>query len=110
MCFYHILKGLFCMDEGTKTWGQCREQAILSGQFLWYLCLLVFREKRNRLTWWFFHFFLLDIGCTFGIYKLQDQQRGVTLYCNPPLVVFNFFFIFSWTIRRKMHKIILEDV
>ena len=42
MCFYCILKGLFCIGEGTKTWGHGGEQAILSGQFLGYLYLLVF--------------------------------------------------------------------
>ena len=57
MCFYCILKGQFCIGEGTKTWGDGREQAILSGQFLGYLCLLVFSEKRNRLTCWFFRIF-----------------------------------------------------
>ena len=70
MCFYCILKNLFCIGEGTNTWGLGREQAILSGQFLGYLHLLVFSEKRNRLTCWFlriFFFFLLDYGCTFGI-------------------------------------------
>ena len=41
MCFYRILKGLFCIGEGTKTWGHGREQAILSGQIIGYLCLLV---------------------------------------------------------------------
>ena len=54
MCFYRILKGLFCIGEGTKNWGHGREQAILSGQSLGYLCLLVFSEKSNRLTCWFF--------------------------------------------------------
>ena len=34
MYFYRILKGLFCIGEGTKTWGHGREQAIFSGQFL----------------------------------------------------------------------------
>ena len=57
MCFYCILKGLFCIGEGTKTWGQGREQVILIGQFLRYLCL----------TCCFFGIFLLDYGCTFGI-------------------------------------------
>ena len=70
MCFYCILKGLFCTSEGTKTWGHGRKQAILSGQFLGYMCWLVFSEKRNRLTCWFFRIFLLDYGFTFGIYKL----------------------------------------
>ena len=37
MCFYCILKGLFCIGEGTKIWGHGREQAFLSGQFLGYL-------------------------------------------------------------------------
>ena len=32
MCFSCILKGLFCIGGGTKTWGHGREQAILSGQ------------------------------------------------------------------------------
>ena len=41
---------MFCIGEGTKTWGHGREQAILSRQFLGYLYLLVFSEKRNRLT------------------------------------------------------------
>ena len=67
MCFYCILKGLFCIGGGTKTWGHGREQAILSGQFLGYLYLFVFSEKRNRLTCFFFFFlflfFLLDYGC-----------------------------------------------
>ena len=45
ICFYCILKGLFCIGEGTKTWGQGREQAILSGQLLGYLCLLVFSKN-----------------------------------------------------------------
>ena len=27
MCFYCILKGLFCIGEGTKTWGHGCEQA-----------------------------------------------------------------------------------
>ena len=67
MCFYCILKGLFCIGGGTKTWGHGCEQAILSGQFLGYLYLLVFSEKRHRLTCWFFRIFLLDYGCTFGI-------------------------------------------
>ena len=62
MCFYCILKGLFCIGEGTKTWGHGREQAILSGQFLGYLYLLVFGEKRNRLTCWFFAFFNWPAG------------------------------------------------
>ena len=57
MCFYCILKGLFCIGEGAKTWAHGREQAILIGQFLGYLCLLVFSEKRNRLTCWFFSIF-----------------------------------------------------
>ena len=67
MCFYRILMGLFYVCEGTKTWGHGREQAILSGQFLGYLSLLVFSEKHNRLTCFFFFFFQLDYGCTFGI-------------------------------------------
>ena len=67
MCFYCILKGLFCIAGGTKTWGHGREQAILSRQFLGYLYLLVFSEKCNRLTCWFFRIFLLDYRCTFGI-------------------------------------------
>ena len=67
MCFYGIMKELFCIGEGTKTWGHGREQGILSGQILGYLYLLVFSEKRNRLTCWFFHILLLDYGCTFGI-------------------------------------------
>ena len=54
MCFYSILKGLFCIGEGTKTLGHRREQDILSGQFLGYLCWIVFSENRNRLTCWFF--------------------------------------------------------
>ena len=54
MCFYCILKRLFCIGEGTKTWGHGRQQAILSGQFLGYMCWLVFNENRNRLTCWFF--------------------------------------------------------
>ena len=62
MCFYRILKGLFCIGEGIKTWGHGREQAILSGQFLWYLCLLVFSEKRNCLTCWFFRIFCWTMG------------------------------------------------
>ena len=44
MCFYCILRGLICIGEGTKTWGDGREQAILSGQFLGYMCWLVFSE------------------------------------------------------------------
>ena len=38
--------------EETKTWGHGCEEAILNGQFLGYLCLLVcvFSEKHNRLT------------------------------------------------------------
>ena len=67
MCFYCTLLGLFCIGEGTTTWGHGSEQAILSGQFLWYLSLLVFSEKHNHLTCWFFRIFLLDYGCTFGI-------------------------------------------
>ena len=56
--FICILKGLFCIGEGTKTWGHGPEQAILSGQLLGYLYWLVLGEKRNRLTCWFFsHFF-----------------------------------------------------
>ena len=50
MFVYCILKRLFCISEGTKTWGHGREQAILSRQFLGYFYLLVFSEKRNRLT------------------------------------------------------------
>ena len=58
MCFYCILKGLFCIGGGTKTWGHGCEQAILSGQFLGYLYLLVLSEKRHSLTCCFFsHFF-----------------------------------------------------
>ena len=41
---------MFCIGEGTKTWGHGRAQAILSRQFLEYLCMLVFSEKRNCLT------------------------------------------------------------
>ena len=58
MSFYCILKGLFFISEETKTWGHGREEAIQSGQFLGYLCLLVFSEKRNRLTCCFFAFFV----------------------------------------------------
>ena len=54
MCFYCILKGLFCIGGGTKTWGHGCEQAILNGQFLGYLYLLVFSEKRHSLTCCFF--------------------------------------------------------
>ena len=45
MCFYCILKELFCIGEGTKSWGYGREQAILNGHFLEYMCWLVFSEK-----------------------------------------------------------------
>ena len=62
MCFYCILKGLFCTCEGTKTWGHGRERAILTVQFLGYLCLFVFSEKRNPLTCWFFAFFCWTMG------------------------------------------------
>ena len=51
---------MLCIGEGTKTCGHGREQAILSGQFLGYLYLLVFSEKRNRLT--FFFFFCWTMG------------------------------------------------
>ena len=37
--FLLYTEGLFCICEGTKTWGHGREQAILSGQFLGYLLL-----------------------------------------------------------------------
>ena len=62
MCFYCILKGLFCIGERTKTWGHGREQAILSGQLLGYLYLLVFSEKRNRLICCFFCTFCWTMG------------------------------------------------
>ena len=67
MCVYCILKRLFCISEGTKTWGHGRKQAILSRQFLGYFYLLVLSEKRNRLTCWFYRIFLLDYGRTFGV-------------------------------------------
>ena len=57
MCFYCIVNGLFCIGEGTKTWGHGREQAILSGQFLRYMSWFVFSEKRNLLICWFFSIF-----------------------------------------------------
>ena len=83
MCFHCILKGRFCVSEGTKTWGHGREQAILSGQFLGYLYLLVFSEKRNRLTCWFFSpfffFFFLAYGCTFGILKPKTNISSFSL-------------------------------
>ena len=62
MCFYRILKGLFCIGKGTKTWGHGREQVFLSGQFLGYLCLLLFSEKRNDLTCWFSLIFCWTVG------------------------------------------------
>ena len=36
MCVYCVLKRLFCISDGTKTWGHGHEQAILSRQFLGY--------------------------------------------------------------------------
>ena len=66
MFSYCILKGLFCIGEGTKTWGHGREQAIFSGQFLGYLYLLAFSETFDML-FFFFAFFSLDYGCFFGI-------------------------------------------
>ena len=68
MCFYCILKGLFCIGEGTKTWGHGREQAILSGQFLGYLCLLVFTKKTksfDMLVFAFFFFFFAELWVYF---------------------------------------------
>ena len=63
MCFYCILYGLVCIGEGTKTWVHSREQAILSGQFLGYMCSLVFSEKRKFLTFFFFFaFFCRTMG------------------------------------------------
>ena len=62
MCVYCILKKLFCISEGTKTWGHGREQAILSRQFLGYFYFLVFSEKRNRLTYWFCRIFCWTMG------------------------------------------------
>ena len=121
MCFYRILKGLFCIGEGTKTWGHGREQAILSGQSLGSLCLLVFSEKRICLTCWFFHFFFFF--CTMGVlleyrnpktnilpfsllqsckydefcslFNAAKKQRcDAVLYPPPPAVVFNFWDLF----------------
>ena len=80
MCFYCILKGLFCIGEGTKTWGYGREQAILSGQFLEYLYKLVFSEKRNRLTCWFFSHFLAGLwtmGVLLEYRKPQNQNFAI---------------------------------
>ena len=58
ICFYCILKGLFCISEGTKTWGHSRDKAILSGQLFvdtcGYMYWLVFSEKRNRLKYWIY--------------------------------------------------------
>ena len=54
MSFYCILRGLFCIGEGTKTWIHGREQAILSGQFVGYIYWLVFSEKCHRLTFFLF--------------------------------------------------------
>ena len=133
MCFYRILKGLFCIGEGTKTWGHGHEQAILSGQSLGYLCLLVFSEKRNRLTYWFFRIFfcwamgvLLEYrnsktnilpfsplqSCKYdefcSLFNVAKEQRCDTvLYTPHPPRLFSTFGIFSW---RKMHKFILEAV
>ena len=56
---------MLCIGEGTKTCGHGREQAILSGQFLGYLYLLVFSEKRNRLTFFFFFFFFAGLWAYF---------------------------------------------
>ena len=52
---------MFCIGEGTKPWAHGHKRAILSGQYL-----LVFSEKRNRLTCWvFFAFFFFF--CTMGV-------------------------------------------
>ena len=130
MCFYCILKGLFCIHEGTKTSGHGLEQAILSGQFLGYLCLLVFSEKHNSLTCWFFRVFIFCCCCwTTGVlveyrnpktnilpfsllqsfkydefcslFNVGKKQRCDTVLYS---VVFNFLGLFI------KHKIILEDV
>ena len=50
MCFYCILYGIVCISEGIKL----GEKVILSGPVLGYVRWLVFSEKRNRLTCWFF--------------------------------------------------------
>ena len=78
MCLYCILKGLFCIGEGTKTSGHGREQAMVKGQFLGYMRWLIFSKKRNRLTCWFFFLhFLQDYGCTVGINKPEDQHFDI---------------------------------
>ena len=126
MCFYRLLKELFCIGEGTKIWGHGREQAILNGQFLGYLCLLVFSEKRNRLTWFFAFFvglwvyffeyknfktnilpfshrqsFKYDDFCS--LFNVAKKQRCDTVSSR----LFSTFWILSCTMRRK---IILKEI
>ena len=48
----------FVSVREQKLGGHGRDDAILNGQFLGYICWLVFREKRNHLTFWFFRMFL----------------------------------------------------
>ena len=74
MCFYCILNGLFCIGEEIKIGGHGREQAILSGQFLGYLYLLVFSEKRNRLTCWFFRIFCWTMG---GLLEYRNPKANI---------------------------------
>ena len=117
MCFYRILKGLLCISEGTKTWGHGHEQAILTGQSLGYLCLLVFSKKHNRLTCFFFRIFFcwtmavlleyknpktnylpfsLQQSCKYdefcSLFNVAKKQRCDTP--PPPPVVFNFWDLF----------------
>ena len=81
MYFYCILKGLFCIGEGTNTWGHGGAQAILSGQFLGYMCWLVFSEKHNRLTCWFaFHIFLLDYGCMGVLLEYTNSKTNILTF------------------------------
>ena len=81
MCFYCILKGLFCVGEGTKTWGHGREQAILGGQFSGTcIDMLVFSEKRSRLTCWFFsHFFCWTMGILLEYRNLKTNILPLSL-------------------------------
>ena len=80
MCFYRIMKGQSCIGEGIKTWGHGNEQAILSGQHLGYLCLLIFSEKRNRLTCYFFYSFFFFFFWTMSV--LFENRNPKTNICH----------------------------